>query len=766
MFKQEETPCDLSSHIATLEQSLEQGLGSITESLKALMNEVHSMKRQSPSFQKSSSLQDHQPETSPFPCESYNTEADASSDEEGLNVNINSISSELNSGALAKAMVDLPGQHVPTTIPPIFPFEVQDILNLDMFSPVLQESLNSVIYPKDVTIKLIDIFFQTLNLQRHPVPKDIIDEAIEGLYNDNTLVTEQTLSKFSLLAAVLAICSVFLFVGSPEIRAALDVDQQFIDLNASRRLYNAAKLACHTSQALGREDIFSVVTYLVLARYTFVTGSPRRSYIHVVHFVRVSYALGLHRDGTVFGLDDKECERRRMVWALVYSASQTYCLGFGRPPLIMDAFCDTKLPRTETCVHKVPPAFANLFSHDPAPHPLQINNVRSRFARFIGKLSFELHNVSNTFTYSKVLELHNAFVKFVSELPFYFQIKLVNNESVVDSRCDSFFPFLKLQRYHLWFDICFYTLSLHCPYLLRMLGKSQKGRYNVSYESCMEAAKLSLAMRRQLLNDKAMSDVPTRSRASLAAFRWYNTVVVSGLLLLLTSPGSDADLLREYMQEYIDWREKQRGQGRDEDVERDIQMVKAFLEHDCSKTSVDAFQDVEAGSSSSSDSTKRRRLELNISRAPSNDASPTMLSSASTLAPHFPSLTVDSWPSGDMTVNMPPGASAQDFNWSLPNNQNIKSNFLDEMVGGLSNQVPPVIQPVGPLPQAENGMAATLNLGGLYRLPQIIPTDQTSSGTVMPIWPMNAGSMPNTSQALQMDIPQIESDTHELLNLW
>ncbi|WFD20673.1 hypothetical protein MCAP1_002924 [Malassezia caprae] len=150
-----------------------------------------------------------------------------------------------------------------------------------MFSPVLQESLNSVMYPKDVTIKLVNLFFQTLNLQRHPVPKDIIDEAIEGLYKDNTLVTEQTLSKFSLLASVLAISSVFLFVGNPE-------------------------------------------------------------------------------------------------------------------------------------------------------------------------LSFEIHNVSNTFTYSKVLELHHAFVKFVSDLPFYFQIKLVNNQSVVDSRCDSYFPFLKLQRLSKW----------------------------------------------------------------------------------------------------------------------------------------------------------------------------------------------------------------------------------------------------------------------------------------------------------------------------
>ncbi|CCU98597.1 unnamed protein product [Malassezia sympodialis ATCC 42132] len=253
------------------------------ESLKYLMNEVHSMKRSSPPFSNSSSSQDNNHTTSPFPCPNAGTEFDASSDEDGLNLNVNNISSDLNSGALAKAMVDLPGQHVPVSIPPIFPFEVQDILNLDMFSPVLQESLNSIIYPKDVTTKLIDLFFQTLNLQRHPVPKDIIDEAIEDLYKDDTLVTERTLSRFSLLAAVLAISTVFMFVGNAEIRDAMNLDEQYIDLNASRRLYNAAKLACHTLQALGREDVFSVLTYLVLARYTFVTGSPRRSYIHVVH---------------------------------------------------------------------------------------------------------------------------------------------------------------------------------------------------------------------------------------------------------------------------------------------------------------------------------------------------------------------------------------------------------------------------------------------------------------------------------------------------
>lgn len=176
--------------------------------------------------------------------------------------------------------------------------------------------------------------------------------------------------------------------------------------------------------------------------------------------------------------------------------------------------------------------------------------------------------------------------------------------------------------------------------------------------------------------------------------------------------------------------------------------------------------DAEVGSSSSVESSKRRRLELNTPQVTSNEASPTMVSSTGTL-PSFPALTVDSWPSGDMTVNMPQSSTnTQDLNWSLPSNPNIKSNFLDEMISGLPSQVPSVTQPVGPMQNAENGLAATLNLGGLYRLPQILPTDQMSNGTVMPIWPMNAGNMPNTSQALQMDIPHLESDTHELLNLW
>ncbi|WFD28343.1 hypothetical protein MNAN1_003352 [Malassezia nana] len=686
------------------------------------MDKVNEIKRHS-SFFPSATSKEHHPSVLSFSGDN-SAEGDTSSDEEGLNMNITNISSEFNSGPLAKAMVDLPGKHN-TSIPPIFPFEVRDVLNLVMFSPVLQESLNSVIYPKSVTIQLIDIFFHTLNLQRHPVPKDIIDEAIEGLYNKETRVTEQTLSKFSLLAAVLSISSVFLFVGSPDFRASANVDQQYIDLNASRRLYNASTLACHTAQALGREDIFSVVAYLVLARYTFVTGSPRRSFINVVHFVRVSYALGLHRDGTVFGLDEKECERRRMVWALVYADSQTYCLGYGRPPLIMDAFCDTKLPKTVSCLHKVPSSIAPLFENVPAPHPMQINSIRSCFAKFTGKLSFELHNVSKTFNYTKVLELHHAFVNFVSELPFYFQNKLVNNESVMDARCDAYFPFLKVQRFHLWFDICFYTLSLHCPYLLRMLGKSQKGRYTVSYECCLEAAKLSLTMRRQLLNEKEMSDLPTRTRASLAAFRWYNTIVVSGLLLLLTAPGPDADLLREYMQEYIDWREKQRGQGCDEELEKDIQMVKAFLDHAGAPIFADAMNEAEVASSSSSDSSKRRRLDTSEHQISPTDVSSPMGSYANNALPqNFSAFTVDSWPSGDMTVNVPPGTNAQALNWTLPTNNGFKSNFLDEMISGLPSQASPFMQSMGTIPSGENGTSATLNLGGLYRLPQIIHTDQ------------------------------------------
>ena len=54
----------------------------------------------------------------------------------------------------------------------------------------------------------------------------------------------------------------------------------------------------------------------------------------------------------------------------------------------------------------------------------------------------------------------------------------------------------------------------------------------------------------------------------------------------------------------------------------------------------------------------------------------------------------------------------------------------------------------------------------MYRIPTTHSTDGLSQQTLMPIWPMNAGYMPNASQAFEVDFAHQNQDTQELLNLW
>ena len=234
-----------------------------------------------------------------------------------------------------------------------------------------------------------------------------------------------------------------------------------------------------------------ILAYGILSRYYFVTGNQGRSWAAVVEMVRLAHSLGLHRDGTVFDLDPETCEQRRMIWALVYPPAQNHSLGYGRPPLIVNIMTDTRPPHPVTPIEQVPESIRHLFKKVDPPNLLTINMIRVQFAKFLSVLCLELHSVVKTFTYSKVLKLHMEFKAFVSNLPFYFQVNPMHGSLSLSPECDEHFPFLKLQRCYLWFDIAFFYLSLHCPYLLRMLGRNNpKQRYMLSYDSCMDACLL------------------------------------------------------------------------------------------------------------------------------------------------------------------------------------------------------------------------------------------------------------------------------------
>lgn len=771
-FQQQESSSELDPQFQRLERTLETKLDSLQKRFDALQEELRRNRMRSGRVFAS---------RTPSEFSSGNSESfveiesdDEASETENVDVKLKDLGPLMKPEAMDSAIKSLPGSNQVPGVHTMLPEGATEILNMESFSPVMQDSFTRCLGRKQDVVRVVDIYFKYLNMLRHPIPKHVITEALDGIYENDGKITEKNLTKFALIVAVLALTTIFLYVSYPNLITTLELDSTQFDYDSARRFSNITKIACGAAQNLNCEDQYAIYAYSVLSRHYFVTGSPGRSWAVVVEMVRLSYLLGLHRDGSAFNLDPETCENRRMIWSIVYAAAQNYCLGYGRPPLIIDAMIDTRPPHPVTPIEEVPGSIQHLFKTVDPPNLLTINKIRSHFTKFISVLCFEVHSVVKSFHYSKVMELHTNLKMFVSELPFYFQVDTVNGSLGVSPECDEHFPFLKLQRCHLWFDIAFFFLTLHCPYLLRILAKpSTMKRYAASYNACMKAVKLSLAMRRNLLRDDESGPMPQSNRTTLLGFRWFNTTVVAGILLLLTPPGQDANALRGYMEEFIEVRQRSLRYGREDEAQKDIATIRAFLDYEPNRTQNDESNDAETTSTGSSEK-KRKRQRRGTSPKKSDSSEAAEAETANNLSnfttPNCSGFESASWPSGNFSFDPSTISLPNTSAWSglQQPNMNMERDALQDSMMSIPTDLPAMTAGVSqPMPaNGSTNYAPMLNLGGMFRSLSIFPQNGMSPRTMMPIWPMNAGSMPIASQELQVHSTHQDQDTHELLNLW
>lgn len=59
--------------------------------------------------------------------------------------------------------------------------------------------------------------------------------------------------------------------------------------------------------------------------------------------------LGIHRDGSSFGLSTRETEERRLVWWELVSSARLQATCFARPAGISGRDTDTKMPEAHEC---------------------------------------------------------------------------------------------------------------------------------------------------------------------------------------------------------------------------------------------------------------------------------------------------------------------------------------------------------------------------------------------------------------------------------
>ncbi|WFC99339.1 hypothetical protein MYAM1_002083 [Malassezia yamatoensis] len=624
------------------------------------------------------------------------------------------------------------------------PRDARDDLDLFSVSQITLQSLTQAMLPKQVIRRLIEVFLDTINLYRHPIPKDMVYTAFDSFYESGGTVSLHNITQCGLLATLSSFGALYVSVAHPEYVQELSQNGKFDELESCKQFGKAALAACSIAQDTDREDIYTVITYAHLSRLFFVRGRISLSWNNLANCVRVALSLRLHRDGKKLGLTPETTHLRRIVWSLVYSIERTTSLAYDRPLLISDAVCDTRAPSFDGGIEQVPEPLRALFFDTPAPNLLRINDLRSKLASHIGELVFEVQNVHKTVNYSRILRIHHDFQRFVQEkLPFYFQMRFEGSHLVQNTQCDAHYAYIRFQRYQLWLDINFFVLALHCPFFLRY-HCDKRPKYVTSYKACLEAVKLNFALRREMLHDDTL---PRRYRDSMVGFRWFNTVVVAGFLLLKQPSAEDAAWLIESMNEFLAWRHRlQLSLQYSSEGDKESEIVRAFLDranlNDTDISSVSSF-----GSSPKERSAKRvRRPESNLESAPSLESFPKRTQGNEMLTEVR---NTQNWQQVPQAAQHPNPCETQ---------HEIPASFLSP-----NNAFNYDTMPLQSWTANDDGS----KLNWLLNIPLITPNIALDPQTLMPVWPPAMANEEN-SQAFAFPTNTGDElfDTQQKLNLW
>ena len=237
--------------------------------------------------------------------------------------------------------------------------------------------------------------------------------------------------------------------------------------------------------------------------------------------------------------------------------------------------------------------------------------------------------------------------------------------------------------------------------------------------------------------------------------------------------GSDVDILRSGMQEFIDWRLSSQHTGNEPENLTDVNTIRAFLEQDMKhRAQPDALNELES-SSMSSPELKRKRLrdDDEVSKPTSaNDAkesTDTECSPSIIPPPANHNLQTDIWPSNGLPFNMPFESVETSSLWPdwQPNMETDQSS-QHESSGPFLYDMPGM--PFDLSSSSANTSLPSLNLGGMFRFPQVAPYSGMSQRGTVPSWSMEGGNTtPNVSaQALDFDFAKNDQDAQDLLNLW
>ncbi|KAF2811313.1 uncharacterized protein BDZ99DRAFT_518599 [Mytilinidion resinicola] len=122
------------------------------------------------------------------------------------------------------------------------------------------------------------------------------------------------------------------------IEAGLDVN------DLATRFKRCAEIALDDADFVQNETLESLQAVVLLLSVTARGSDPRTPWIQLGLAIRIAQAMGIHRDGSHYGLKPVETEVRRRLWAQICLLDLRTAEELGCEPTILEGTYDTRLP--------------------------------------------------------------------------------------------------------------------------------------------------------------------------------------------------------------------------------------------------------------------------------------------------------------------------------------------------------------------------------------------------------------------------------------
>ncbi|KAF8308158.1 hypothetical protein DL93DRAFT_2043015, partial [Clavulina sp. PMI_390] len=397
-------------------------------------------------------------------------------------------------------------------------------------SPQKLDELIHALPSKPDADKLIDFFFRAINYTRYPIFEPQFRASYEALMSATHRSHAIDLRFLPLLFIVLATA---VRLGP----ASLSNDDASRRSN-SLRYYWLAQNALLVAAAVG-ESLELVLARLLISRFLTADRRISESWNTLGTAVRTGLALGLHRDGAKLGLDAFQTEYRRRIWSYLYHADRSHALVLGRPPAVLDEFCDSHPPTNATDAFlmgphqhiRIPPSLPLK-----QPTPMTFAILRYSLARIIGKIVRHFQQVRPSH-YHDVIALDEELTGFADSLPPHYAPD-------PDTSLDATHPFIAPHRFLIISEIFFVRISLHRPYMLRKLDSD---RFAYSRKACFDSAQKDWEIR-QAFKKATHPDV---LRCVGGGYREFQSAMISGISLAIDPHGPDAKAMHRILDSFL-----------------------------------------------------------------------------------------------------------------------------------------------------------------------------------------------------------------------